>query len=94
MFRRILIRLVLPAVLGIPAGFLALGLALQHELPSPLLYLFAPGVVVASHVVPPSQTFLGPAIGQVLEVSISVNCTFYFAVFALVAYLVDRRPSK
>src|SRR5512137_2262727 len=54
MLRLALVRVVLPAVAGLPAGFLALGFAVGYglELPSPLLYLIAPGMAVASHIFP------------------------------------------
>ena len=96
MLRRILVRGVLPAVVGLPIGFLALGFAVGYgqELPAPLLYLIAPGMGVASHIFPHRPKSLAATIGGFLDVSIAVNFIFYFAIFAAVAYVVERRTSK
>ncbi len=96
MFRRTLVRVILPAVLGLPAGFLALGFAVGYgqELPSPLLYLIAPGMGVASHIFPHRPKSLASTIGGFLDVSLAVNFVFYFAIFAVIAYVMERRISK
>jgi hypothetical protein len=96
MFRRTLVRVILPAVLGLPAGFLALGFAVGYgqELPSPLLYLIAPGMGVASHIFPHRPKSLASTIGGFLDVSLAVNFIFYFAIFAVIAYVMERRISK
>ena len=96
MLRHILVRVVLPAVVGLPVGFLALGFAVGYgqELPSPLLYLIAPGIAVASHIFPHRPKSLASAIGGFLDVSIAVNFIFYFGIFAAIAYLIDRRAPK
>lgn len=96
MLRRILVRVVLPAVVGLPAGFLALGFAVGYgqEMPSPLLYLIAPGMGVASHIFPNRPKSLAATIGGFLDVSIAVNFIFYFAIFAAITYLVERRVSR
>ncbi len=96
MLRRVLFRVVVPAVLGLPVGFLALGFVVGYgqELPNPLLYLIAPGVGVASHIFPHRPRSLASSIGGFLDVSIAVNFIFYFAIFAAIAYLVERRTAK
>jgi hypothetical protein len=96
MFRHILVRVVLPAVVGLPTGFLALGFAVGYgqELPIPLLYLIAPGMGVASHIFPHRPKSLASTIGGFLDIAIAVNFIFYFAIFAAVAYVVERRISK
>lgn len=96
MLRRILFRLILPALVGLPAGVLALGIAIGYgqELPSPLLYLIAPGMGVASHIFPYRPKSLAATIGRFLDVSIAVNFIFYFTIFAALAYAVERRTSK
>jgi hypothetical protein len=96
MIRRTLILLVFPAAMALPAGFLALGFAVGYgqELPGPLLYLIAPGMGVASHIFPHRPKSLAATIGGFLDVSIAVNFIFYFAIFAALAYVLERRISK
>lgn len=82
--------------MALPAGFLALGFAVSYgqELPSPLLYLIAPGMGVASHIFPHRPKSLASTIGGFLDVSLAVNFIFYFAIFAAIAYVMERRISK
>jgi hypothetical protein len=89
----------LPAVLGAALGFLALAFAMQNEpsIPAPLLSLFSPGLKVAELLTPArheSFRTLGPTFGGFLRVAIAVNAAFYFSIFALAAYLLDRRRSR
>jgi hypothetical protein len=96
MWRRVLVRVLLPAVVGLPVGFLALGFAVGfgQELPNFLLYLISPGMGVASHIFPNRPKSLAATIGVFLDVSIAVNFIFYFALFAAIAYLLERRTSR
>jgi hypothetical protein len=96
MLRRLLVRLILPAILGSIVGFLALALAVQDEpsLPTPLLSIFSPGLKVAEMVTPAKHESLGSTFGGFLRVAIGVNVVLYFSIFALAGYLVDRRLSR
>ena len=96
MLRRLLVRLVLPAILGSVVGFLALALAVQDEpsLPAPLLSVFSPGLKVAEMVVPAKHESLGSTFGGFLRIAIGVNAVLYGSLFALAGYLIDRRLSR
>jgi hypothetical protein len=96
MLRPLLVRLVLPAILGSVVGFLALALAVQDEpsLPAPLLSIFSPGLKVAEMVVPAKHESLGSTFGGFLRIAIGVNAALYCSLFALAGYLVDRRFSR
>jgi len=96
MLRRLLVRLILPAILGSIVGFLALAFAVQDEpsLPTPLLSIFSPGLKVAEMITPAKHESLGSTFGGFLRVAIGVNVVLYFSIFALAGYLVDRRLSR
>jgi hypothetical protein len=96
MLRRLLVRLVLPAILGSLVGFLALAFAVQDEptLPAALLSIFSPGLKVAEMVVPAKHESLGSTFGGFLRIAIGVNAVLYSSLFALAGYLVDRRLSR
>lgn len=96
MLRRLLVRLILPAILGSVFGFLALAFAVQDEssLPGPFLSLFSPGLKVAEMLTPARHESLGATFGGFLRVAIGVNAVLYFSIFALAGYLVDRRLSR
>jgi hypothetical protein len=96
MLRRLLVRLILPAILGSIVGFLALAFAVQDEpsLPTPLLSVFSPGLKVAEMITPAKHESLGSTFGGFLRVAIGVNVVLYFSIFALAGYLVDRRLSR
>jgi hypothetical protein len=91
--KRIFFRLVLPAIAGLLAGFLALALAVPSEstMPVPLVSLISPGLKVAELVMPAAHESLAWTLGWFLRIAIGINAAFYFAIFALLAYLVDRR---
>jgi hypothetical protein len=91
--KRIFFRLVLPAIAGLLAGFLALALAVPSEstMPVPLVSLISPGLKVAEIVMPAAHESLAWTFGWFLRIAIGINAAFYFAIFALLAYLVDRR---
>lgn len=96
MLRRLLLRLILPAVLGSLLGFLALAVAVQDEpiLSATLLAIFSPGLKVAEMLIPAKHESLGSTFGGFLRVAIGVNAVLYFSIFALAGYLVDRRLSR
>jgi hypothetical protein len=91
--KRIFFRLVLPGIAGLLVGFLALALAVPSEstMPVPLVSLISPGLKVAEVVMPAAHESLAWTFGWFLRIAIGVNAAFYFAIFALLAYLVDRR---
>ncbi len=94
--KRILFRWVLPAVIGTLVGLLALAFALQNEqkLSEPALAILSPGLKLAEMLAPARHESFGPALSDFLRVAIAVNTAFYFTIFALAAYLVDRRRSR
>ena len=95
MNNRILFRIVLPAVVAVPLGFVGLALAAENEptIPPPVLVLFSPGLKLAELVTPGGHGSLGATFGWFLRVGIGVNAAYYFAIFFLLAYLVTRRRS-
>jgi hypothetical protein len=94
--QRIFFRLVLPAVAGLLVGFLALAWASTSEssLPVLIVSLLSPGLKVAEFVMPAAHESLAWTFGWFLRIAIGVNAIFYFAIFALIAYLIDRRRSR
>jgi hypothetical protein len=90
---RVLFRIVLPAVVALPLGFIGLALAAENEpaIPAPLLMLFSPGLKLAELIAPGEHGSLGATFGWFLRVGIAANATYYFVIFALLAYLVTRR---
>jgi predicted Na+-dependent transporter len=96
MLRRLLLRLVLPAILGSTLGFFALALAVEDEpsLPVPVLSIFSPGLEVAEMIAPAKHESLGSTFGGFLRIAIGVNAVLYFSIFALAGYLIDRRLSR
>jgi len=91
---RLFFRWILPAILGLLVGLLALAWAVPNEsnLPVPLVSLFSPGLKIAELVMPAVHESLAWTFGWFLRIAIGVNAVFYFAIFALLAYLLDRRP--
>lgn len=88
-------RLVLPGIIGLVVGFLALAFAVPSEstIPVPVVSLFSPGLKVAELVMPAAHESLAWTFGWFLRIAIGVNAIFYFAIFSLLAYLADRRRS-
>ncbi len=66
----------------------------ETALPASLVLLFSPGLKVGELVMPETHASLAWTFGWFLRIAIGVNTIFYFAVFALLAYLVDRRRAK
>ncbi len=94
--QRKLFRFLLLAVLGLIAGFLALAIAVPTEpqVPAPLIVLFSPGLKLAEFVTPETGKSFAWTFGWFLRISIAANAAFYFAIFAFVAHIADRRRSK
>jgi hypothetical protein len=90
---RILFRIVLPALLALPLGFVGLALAAENEpaIPAPLLMLISPGLKVAELIAPGEHGSLGSTFGWFLRVGIAANAAYYFVIFFLLAYVITRR---
>jgi hypothetical protein len=93
--QRIFFRLVLPAIAGLLVGFLALAWTSTSEstIPVLLVSLISPGLKIAEFVMPAAHESLAWTFGWFLRIAIGVNATFYFAIFALLAYVVGSRRS-
>src|SRR5258708_39277756 len=91
-----LFRSLLPAPLGLCAGFLALAIAvpIEPQVAAPLIALFSPGLKLAEFVTPETGKSLAWTFGWFLRIAIAANAAFYYALFAFVAYLADRRRPK
>lgn len=96
MLTRIILRFILPAALGTVLGFLALAYAVQNEpsLPVPVLAVISPGLKIAELIAPAEHQSLASTFGGFLRVAIGVNAAFYFVIFAVPAYFLDRRRSR
>lgn len=96
MLTRLILRFVFPAVAGAVLGFLALAYAVQNEptVPTALLSGFSPGLKIAEFISPIQHESLGSTFGGFLRIALGINAAFYFAIFALLAYLIDRRRSR
>ena len=93
MSARAFFRFVLPAVLALPLGFVGLALAAENEptIPMPVLMLFSPGLKIAELVTPERRQALGVTFGWFLRVGITANAAYYWVLFLLLAYLLQRR---
>jgi len=94
--QRKLFRFLLFAVLGLIAGFLALAIAvpIEQQIPAALIALFSPGLKLAELITPETGKSFAWTFGWFLRIAIVANAAFYYALFAVVAHLVDRRRSK
>lgn len=94
--QRLFFRWFLPAIAGLIAGFLALAWAVPSESAFPvwLVALLSPGLKVAEVAMPTAHESLAWTFGWFLRIAIGVNAIFYFEIFALLAYLADRRRSR
>jgi hypothetical protein len=91
--QRSLFRFLLLAGLSLAAGFLALAVAvpIEPQLPAPLIALFSPGLKLAELIMPETHKSMAWTFGWFLRIAIAANAAFYFALFALLAYIADRR---
>src|SRR5258707_4194917 len=96
MRQRKLFRCLLFAVLGLIAGFLALAIAVpvEQQIPAALIALFSLGLKLAELLTPGTGKSFAWTFGWFLRIAIVANAAFYYALFAVVAHLVDRRRSK
>jgi hypothetical protein len=94
--QRTLFRFLLLAALAVFAGFLTLAIAvpIEPQVPAPLIALFSPGLKLAEVVTPETGKSFAWTFGWFLRIAIVANAFFYFALFALIAYLANRRRSK
>ena len=92
---RTLFRVVLPAVVALPLGFIGLALAAENEpaIPAPVLMLVSPGLKLAELIAPGEHGSLGSTFGWFLRVGIAANAAYYFVIFFLLAYLFTRRTA-
>ena len=83
-------------MVALPLGFIGLALAAENEpaIPAPLLMLFSPGLKLAELVTPGAHGSLGATFGWFLRVGIAANAAYYFAIFALLAYFMNRRAAQ
>jgi hypothetical protein len=88
-------RWLVPAALGLLAGFVALAVAVPAEssLPTVLVTLFSPGLKIAELSVPARHESLATTFGWFLRLAILANGLFYFVIFALLARLLVPRRS-
>ena len=88
------LRLLLLAALGLAAGFLALAIAVPIEpqvIPA-VIALFSPGLKLAEFITPAeSGKSFAWTFGWFIRIAILANAAFYFALFSLVAFVLDRR---
>jgi hypothetical protein len=94
--QRTLFRFLLLAALAVFAGFLTLAIAvpIEPQVPAPLIALFSPGLKLAEVVTPETGKSFAWTFGWFLRIAIVANASFYFALFALIGYLANRRRSK
>ena len=92
MSRRVLLRYVLPAILGVVAGILALAYTVPNEptLATPVVSLLSPGLKVAELTLPTRHESLAATFGTFLRIAIAVNSVFYFALFSGLGYCISR----
>ena len=91
-----LFRFLLLAALAVIAGFLALAIAvpIEPQVSAPLIALFSPGLKLAESSMPETHKSMAWTFGWFLRIAIAANATFYFAIFALIAYLAHRPRPK
>jgi hypothetical protein len=94
--QRKLFRFLLLSALAVIAGFLALAIAvpIEPQVPAPLIALFSPGLKLAEFVTPETGKSFAWTFGWFLRIAIAANTSFYFALFAVMVYLADRRRSR
>ena len=96
MAQKVLFRWVLPALIGVVIGFLALAWAVTSEasLPAGVVLAFSPGLKVAELLMPTAHESLAWTFGWFLRTAIGVNAIFYFAIFSFLIYAASRRRPK
>jgi len=88
-----LFRSLLLAGVSLVAGFLALAIAvpIEPQVVAPVIGLFSPGLKLAELVTPETGKSFAWTFGWFLRIAILANAAFYFAIFSLFAYALDRR---
>ncbi len=94
--QRKFLRFLLLAGLSLVAGFLALAIAvpIEPQVIPPVIALFSPGLKLAEFVTPESGKSFAWTFGWFLRIAIFTNAVFYFAIFSLFAYVIDRRRPR
>jgi hypothetical protein len=89
-------RWLLLAGLALVAGFVALAIAvpIEPQLPAVVTALFSPGLKLAELITPETRGSIAWTFSWFLRIAIVGNTVFYFAIFSLIAYLMNRAPSK
>lgn len=91
------VRFLLLAGLGLVAGCIALAVAVTFEpqISATLIALFSPGLKLAEFFAPETggKSFAW-TFSWFLRIAILANAAFYYALFALVAYLTTRQRPK
>jgi hypothetical protein len=90
-------KFLLLAGLSVAAGFIALAIAvpIEPQTLAPVIALFSPGLKLAELVTTPETgNSFAWTFGWFLRIAILANAAYYFALFALATYLVDRRRTK
>jgi len=90
------LRLLLLAGLGLAAGFLALAIAvpIEPQVIPLVIAVFSPGLKLAEVVTPATGRSFAWTFGWFLRIAILANAAFYFAIFSLAAFFLDRRRSR
>jgi len=93
--QRKLLRFILLAGLGLVAGFSLWRLPCSSSRKFRAAdRLFSPGLKLAEFVTPETGKSFAWTFGWFLRIAIAANAAFYYALFAVAAYLFDRRRSK
>jgi len=89
-------RLLLLAGLALVAGFLALAIAvpMESQLPAAVIALFSPGLKLAEVFTPETRGSIAWTFSWFLRIAIAANTVFYFAIFSLLAFVMNRSRSK
>jgi hypothetical protein len=90
------LRFLLLAGLGLAAGFLALAIAvpIEPQVIPLVIAVFSPGLKLAEVVTPATGRSFAWTFGWFLRIAILANAAFYFAIFSLAAFFLDRRRSR
>ncbi len=90
------LRFLLMAGLGLAAGFLALAIAvpIEPQVIPLVIAVFSPGLKLAEVVTPATGRSFAWTFGWFLRIAILANAAFYFAIFSLAAFFLDRRRSR
>jgi hypothetical protein len=90
------LRLLLLAGLGLGAGFLALAIAvpIEPQVIPLVIAVFSPGLKLAEVVTPGTGRSFVWTFGWFLRIAILANAAFYFAIFSLAAFFLDRRRPR